>query len=322
MQKRMAKKNKPFDWNQARAFLRSAEAGSFTAAAREEGLTQSTLSRQVAALEEHLGVLLFARAGRSLCLTESGRELLQHFRAMDDAAREISLGASGRSQDIKGRVSITATDTVSAFLLPEALRRIAADAPDLTIDLVVSDQIVDLEKREADIAVRHSRPTQGHLVAKLVRAIPVRLFASTLYLDRVGRPILPGDLCRATFVGFAPLEHMHLALNSLGLPIDRSQFVIVSNNGLVMRELIGQGFGIGVLTHDIGERTPGVERVLPDFDLGALPVWLTTHSELYTSRRIRLVFDILANVLSGLSCGQGNTTSLPLAPARRGPSVK
>ncbi len=312
MQKRMAKVDKPIDWNQARAFLRSVEAGSFTAAAREAGLTQSTLSRQVAALEEHLGVLLFARAGRSLCLTESGRELLQYFRAMDDAAREISLGASGRSQEIKGRVSITATDTVSAFLLPEALRRIAADAPDVTIDLVVSDQLVDLEKREADIAIRHSRPTQGALVAKLVRAIPVRLYASSLYLDRIGRPIHPGDLRKATFIGFAPLEHLHMALNNLGLPVDRSQFVIISNNGLVMRELIGQGFGIGVLTHDIGERTPGVERVLPDLDLGALPVWLTTHGELHTSRRIRLVFDILADVLSGLSSGPGKASSLPL----------
>jgi DNA-binding transcriptional LysR family regulator len=322
MQKRMAQTDKAFDWNQARAFLRSAEAGSFTAAAREQGLTQSTLSRQVAALEEHLGVLLFERAGRSLCLTETGRELLQHFRAMDDAARDISLGASGSSQEIKGRVSISATDTVSAFLLPKALRRIAAEAPDVTIDLVVTDQIVDLGKREADIAVRHSRPTEGHLVAKLLRAIPVRLYASSLYLDRIGRPVLPVDLRNATFVGFAPLEHLHMALNNLGLPIDRSQFVIVSNNGLVMRELIGQGFGIGVLAHDIGERTPGVERVLPDLDLGALPVWRTTRRELYTSRRIRLVFDILANVLSGPNSGPEHTTSFPRAPTRRGPSVE
>ncbi|MEP7313447.1 MAG: LysR family transcriptional regulator [Pseudomonadota bacterium] len=301
MQKRIPTENRSFDWNQARAFLRSAEAGSFTAAARDEGLTQSTLSRQVAALEEQLGVLLFERAGRSLHLTEPGRELLQHFRAMDDAAREISLGASGRAREIKGRVSIAATDTVSAFLLPAALRRIAAAAPEVTIDLVVADAIVDLGKREADIAIRHSRPTEGHLVARLLRGIPVRLYASSLYLDRIGRPIHSGDLRNATFVGFAPLEHFHLALNNLGFPIDRSQFVVATDNGLVMRELIGQGFGIGVLAQDIGERTPGVERVLPDFDLGALPVWLTTHRELYTSRRNRLVFDILADVLSGTS---------------------
>ena len=101
-----------FDWNQVRAFLVTAEEGSFSAAARALGLTQPTLGRQVAALEDYLGVTLFERLGRSLSLTQSGLELLDHVRAMGDAASRISLTASGQSQRIEGQVCITATDVL------------------------------------------------------------------------------------------------------------------------------------------------------------------------------------------------------------------
>ena len=113
-----------FDWNQVRAFLVTAEEGSFSAAARALGLTQPTLGRQVAALEGHLGVTLFERVGRSLSLTQSGLELLDHVREMGDAAGRISLTASGQSQRIEGQVCITATDVVSIYLLPDALKQL------------------------------------------------------------------------------------------------------------------------------------------------------------------------------------------------------
>ena len=99
-----------FDWNQARAFLVTVEEGSLTAAARALGLTQPTLGRQVAALEDSLGVTLFDRVGRSLRLTPSGLELLDHVRSMGDAAGRVSLTASGQSQTVEGQVCITASD--------------------------------------------------------------------------------------------------------------------------------------------------------------------------------------------------------------------
>ena len=117
-----------FDWNQVRAFLATAEQGSFSGAARVLGLTQPTLGRQVSALEAELGVLLFERIGRSLELTPPGIELLEHVRAMGDAAHRISLVASGQSQTINGLVRITATNVFAAYLLlpvVEELRRIA-----------------------------------------------------------------------------------------------------------------------------------------------------------------------------------------------------
>ncbi|WP_265517051.1 LysR family transcriptional regulator [Nitratireductor luteus] len=289
--------NISFDWNQARAFLATAEAGSFSAAARAMGLTQPTLSRQVAALESGLGVLLFQRVGRTLRLTEPGLDLLDHFRAMGDAALQISLAASGRSQAVSGRVSITATDVMSAFRLPEAIKRIAEEAPGIEIDLVVSNQIQDLRRREADIAIRHVRPQEGDLVARLLGETTAHLYAAASLLDRLGRPSTVDDLREFPFVGFAPVDRVRSVLNGMGLPVDRSQFKVVTDNGIAMCELVKHGLGVGVMTREMSRMLPGVECVLPDFQPFPVPVWLTTHRELHTSKRIRLVFDILAEVL-------------------------
>jgi DNA-binding transcriptional LysR family regulator len=290
--------NVAFDWNQARAFLVSAEAGSFSAAARMLGLSQPTLSRQVAGLEQALGVTLFERAGRSLGLTGPGRELLEHFQEMGAAALRISLGASGRAQEVSGKVSISATDTYSTWFLPRALRRIAEEAPGIEIELVVTDRFVDIGRREADIAIRHARPYEEHLVARLLREAQGHLYASSAWLDRIGRPQGLDDLRRVDFVGFAPVERFHQALASIGLPLDSSQFRVVTDSGVTMCELVRQGFGIGVMIEEVGDAMPGLERVPAEIGPIAIPVWLATHRELYTSKRIRLVFDILAEELS------------------------
>ena len=134
-----------FDWNQARAFLATAEEGSLSAAARALGQTQPTIGRQVAALEEDLGVTLFERVGRSLALTQSGLELLDHFRAMGDAASRISLTASGQSQAIEGQVSITATPVLATYRLPAILKRLRDEAPGIVIEIIASHSSRALE---------------------------------------------------------------------------------------------------------------------------------------------------------------------------------
>src|SRR5512137_529250 len=110
-----------FDWTLARAFLATAEAGSLSAAARLAGQTQPTLGRQVAALERALGIALFERVGRGLALTPSGREVLEHVRAMGEAAGRVALVASGRSQAVAGPIRITASEVYAAHLLPSIL---------------------------------------------------------------------------------------------------------------------------------------------------------------------------------------------------------
>ncbi|MEQ9004201.1 MAG: LysR family transcriptional regulator, partial [Pseudomonadales bacterium] len=118
-----------FDWNQVRAFLATAEEGSLSAAARVLHQTQPTLSRQVTALERALGVTLFERGHREVRLTGAGLELLEHVRAMAEAANRVSLAASGQSHAIEGHVRITATELLATHHLPAMLRKLRERAP-------------------------------------------------------------------------------------------------------------------------------------------------------------------------------------------------
>ncbi|MBO9399776.1 LysR family transcriptional regulator [Shimia sp. R9_3] len=283
-----------FDWNHIRAFLKTAETGSLSAAARDLGLTQPTLGRQVTALETDLGVMLFERVGRGLSLTAAGAELLDHVRAMGEAAERVALAASGQSQTIEGRVAITASDVYSAHLLPPILKELQATAPKLVIDVVASDELQDLMRREADIAIRHVRPEQPDLIARLVREAEGFFYASTDYLDRRGRPEALEDLKAHDFIGSGDVGRMLEYLHPLGFPIAHSNFRIGSESGLVAWELCKQGFGIAPMAAEVAEATEGIEKVLPNIAPIVFPIWLTTHRELHTSRRIRLVFDTLA----------------------------
>ena len=285
-----------FDWNQARAFLATAEAGSLSAAARALGQTQPTLSRQVAALEGDLGVTLFERVGRSLLLTQSGLDLLEHFRVMGDAAVQVSLVASGQSQAIEGPVTITASDVISTYWLPRVIKRLRGMAPGLEVEVIASNDIRDLRRREADIALRHLRPDQPELIARLVRETSAHLYASTAYLEEYGRPAQAADLANAEFIGFAPVDRLILTLNGLGLSLTKRNFKLIADSGPVVRELVRQGLGIAAMSSEFAAAVPHLERVLPELSI-PVPFWLVTHRELLTSRRIRLVFDVLAEEL-------------------------
>lgn len=287
-----------FDWNQVRAFLVTAEEGSFSAAARALAATQPTLGRQVAALEERLGVTLFERVGRSLSLTQSGLELLDHVRAMGEAANRVSLTASGQAQSIEGHVCITATDVLAKYLLPDALRQLRAIAPGIKIEIVASNDVRDLRRREADIAIRHGRPDQPDLIAKWLGDSEARLYASTDYLKRHGRPRVPNDVSDAPFIGFGRSSQLLAYLNEMGLAVTLDNFKLSTESGALAWEMVQQGLGIGIMAQFIADRTPDVERILPDLQPASFPVWLVTHRELHTSRRIRIVFDLLAKTLS------------------------
>jgi DNA-binding transcriptional LysR family regulator len=298
-----------FDWNQARAFLATVEAGSLSAAARALRVTQPTLSRQVAALEADLGVTLFERVGRSLSLSPSGIQLLEHFRGMGEAAAQISLAASGQAQAIEGLVTITASDAVSAYWLPAVLKRLRAMEPGIEVEVLASNDVRDLRQREADIAIRHVRPDQPELIARLVRETSAHLYASTAYLDEHGRPDCAADLSDAAFIGFAPVERLLQGLTAMGLPLTRRNFPIVTDNSAVVLETVKQGLGIAIMPKEFAAIVPGIECVLPEFRF-PLPFWLVTHRELLTSRRIRVVFDLLAEALSSSSGPAG--ASYPL----------
>jgi len=295
--KSMTQISKPFDWNQARAFLATAEEGSLSAAARLLGQRQPTLSRQVANLESDLGVMLFERIGRRLILTRPGLELLEHFKTMGTAADLVSLAASGQSQAIEGQVSITTTSVMATYHLPQVLRRIRDAAPGISINLSTSNEVRDLMRREADISIRNARPDQPDLVGKKIGEVSAHLYASCEYLQSYGPPETAADVSDADFIGFDNPEQLLSVLAARGLSLTGRNFKFATSSGTAYLAFVREGLGIGLLSKEIAETMPELVPVLPEFDPITIPVWLVTHRELHTSRRIRLVFDLLAENL-------------------------
>ncbi len=290
-----------FDWNRARAFLVTAEEGSLSAAARALGMAQPTLGRQVTALEQELGVALFQRVGRGLALTPSGLELVEHVRAMGDAASRVSLTASGQSQSIEGTICISASEAYAAFVLPPLVETLRRSTPGITIEIVASNAVSDLRRREADIAIRHVRPTDQDLIAKRMPDDVLQLYATPAYLDRIGDPKSFADFTRADFIGFDQIQPQLDGFNAKGFSLTARNFPILTGSHLVHWELVKQGVGVGIMTQRIGDAEPAVTRILPEMDPFEIPVWLVAHRELNTSRRVRLVFDLLSDELSASS---------------------
>lgn len=286
------------DWNQLRAFLETAETGSLSAAARKLGLTQPTLSRQVAAIEQRLGVTLFERVGKAVVLTSTGLDLLEHARTMGSAAMELALTATGRSQAVEGMVSISASDAVAAYLLPRVIHRIREVAPRIVVEVISSNALSDLRRREADIAVRHVSPTEPDLIARLLREGTAGFYASEAWVAAHGHPRAAHEAAAHHFIGADRpgrfLEH----LRAHGLPLTPSNFPLYSDNSVTSWAMVRSGLGIGAMMDDVARLTPGVVRVLDDVAPIRFPIWLVTHRELRTARRIRVVFDLLAEQLA------------------------
>lgn len=282
-----------FDWNRARAFLVTAEEGSLSAAARALEMTQPTLGRQVSALESELGVVLFDRVGSRLTLTSNGIDLLEHVKAMAEAANQVSLMATNRSDVIEGDVCISASEIHSAYLLPPIIAKLRELEPGINVKVVSSNKAIDLLKREADIAIRSFRPTQTELISKKIKDVDAPFYATKEYLDRLA-PKNDDDLIRrAQFLSIGPSVTFIKQMNERGYTITEDNISIESESHIVHWEMTKNGLGVGVVPENIGDPEHSVQRILNDIKPISFPIWLTSHRELKASKRIRFVFDLL-----------------------------
>lgn len=290
-----------FDWNQIRAVLATAEEGSFSGAARVLGTTQPTIGRQVTGLEEALGVTLFERTVRGPILTASGHELIDHLRAMGEAAALISLVASGQSSEVAGDVTVTASDLMATAILPPMLATLQREAPAVRIHVVASSAIENLTQRAADIAIRHRRPEEPDLIARHLGDARATLYASRSYLDQFGRPATTGDLAGHRFLGTSEVDRFVDTLRARGVSLRSENIVATSNSGAAIWEMVREGMGLALLPEALGAHEATVEPVMPSLPPIEFPIWLVTHRELRTNARIRLVYDSLARSLKALT---------------------
>lgn len=289
---------KALDWNHIRAFYATATTGSLSAAARQLGLTQPTLSRQVASLEETFGLALFERVGRKLVLSQIGAELLERIRVMAETADLVALTASGRAQEISGRVAVSATDTYCAHILPTVIERIRREAPQITLAIVASNALSDLQRRDADIAIRHVPPDRPSLAGQHIRDTQAHFYASDSWLTCNRAPSRALDLTGANLIAMEDTQRFSRYLHDIGIPVEADDFRLVADSSIAVWEMVKRGLGIAPMLREIAERTPGISRVLPDLPAISVPIWLVTHVEMQATPRIRLVQSILAEELA------------------------
>jgi DNA-binding transcriptional LysR family regulator len=288
------------DWTLMQSFAAVVEAGSLAAAARKTGGSQPTMSRHIQALEQSLGVRLFDRTGGGLVLTATGVTLHEDARLMAQAANRIALAAAGQAESIAGTIRLSASEMMAGWVLPELLNRFHQLEPEISIELVSSDLTDNLLMREADIAVRMFQPAQAELISKKVGSVDLGMFASSAYLTRRGTPASFADLDGHTVISGDVSTEILDGFRRAGLPFTRDSFAFRCDSRLVQWQMVLAGFGIGFTQTNIGLETPDVVRLMPDMQLGALPIWLTSHAELKTSRRVRRVYDFLAEELGRL----------------------
>ncbi len=253
----------------------------------------------MAALEREIGFDLFSRRGRGLELTPNGIKLLDHVRLMGDAANQFALSASGKSDVIEGDVSITATELLSTFMLPAKIKNLREMEPGIEIEINSTNEERDLNRREADIAIRSFRPTQPELIAKRLCNVQGHLYAAKSYLRQLSDPQSVAELNKANFIDTEKPGRLMTLLNSQGFNLTKDNFPVISNSHIVQWELVKQGVAISATVEEIGDNEPLVERiVISDLPLINMDLWLVTHSELRTNRRIRRVFDFLVSAFS------------------------
>jgi DNA-binding transcriptional LysR family regulator len=188
----MASTSISLDWSLLPAVLSVADHGSLSAAARQTGLSQPTLGRQIRAAEAALGGPLFDRHARGLSPTDLMQTLLPHLRNMQEAAEALKLQAAGQAEATTGTIRLTASHVVSGFLLPPILARFRETHPGLSVELAPSDTTQNLLFHEADIALRMYRPTQLDMVTRHLGDLPIGPDAHEGPTDR-SLLILPGD---------------------------------------------------------------------------------------------------------------------------------
>jgi DNA-binding transcriptional LysR family regulator len=282
----------PLEWTALRDFLAVAESGSLSAAARRLGVSQPTLTRRMAALEERLGAELFLRTPRGLELTEAGEAILEPARHMEQEARAAEVAVTGRDRALAGAVRITATEGLAIDWLTPELASFQRSHPEIEIQFLIRNTNVNLLEREADIAVRLGRPRQADLVARRVGTLGYGLYASPAYLDARGRPRNDEDLRSHQAVVFDEL----LRHSQFGTWLERSlgpaRIVYRANSIQAQLAAMRAGYGIGAQAPFITSRRGELERVLPERELH-MEIWLVTHPGLRRSARMRAVYDFL-----------------------------
>ena len=292
--------NSQFDWTLVRSFLAALEQGSLLGASRMIGSSQPTVGRHISELESQLGVVLFERTGRGLQPTDMAIRLADSARAMEAGALQLQRSVSGADAAVSGTVRITASQPVACVLLPPLLAKLQLLRPAIQIELIASNEVSNLLRREADIAIRMVQPDQSSLIAKRIGKVTLGVYAHRDYLQRRGSPQHASDLLGHTLIGSDRNEDILRGFAALGYPLTREHFAFRSDDFLACWQALRSGVGIGFVADYLARTDTNIVRLLPSLKITPVPLWLAVHREIRTSKRIRAVYDFLGTEIPAI----------------------
>jgi len=283
-----------FDWSDVRVFLTVQRGGSFSTAARELRMDQTTVGRRIAVLEASLGVKLFRRGRDGLTLTSAGQAVVEHASRMEQDALALDRAVRGQDTAVGGVVRVTTLESFGARFLAPRLGPLRAKHPSLAIDVHTENRSLNLSRREADLAVRFARPVQDGLVARKIGAVAYALYGAPAYVEARGGKRSARDLASHDLLGFDDdlsfiPEAVWLSQNAGAARVVRSNSVAVLEAGAVA------GLGLAVLPCFIADGRADLERVVSAVVMRDL--WLVVHAELRGVPRVRAVTDFIAQIV-------------------------
>ncbi|TYB83578.1 LysR family transcriptional regulator [Maritimibacter fusiformis] len=283
------------DWDKLRIFHAVADAGSLTHAGETLNLSQSAVSRQIRSLEESLNATLFHRHARGLILTEQGELLFDASRAMSQRLEAAEARIRDSKEEIFGELRVTTTTGFGSLWLAPRLPKLYAQHPDLKIDLMLEERVLDLPMREADVAIRMKEPSQADLIRKRLMSVNMRLYAMPAYLDEHGRPSTMADLAQHRLICMNTTSTQVSAGSSFTQEIltHDIQSMLTVNNYFGVLQAVLNGLGIGVLPDYVVQDFPELERVLPQDESIEIPVFLAYPEELRHSKRVAAFRDFV-----------------------------
>ncbi|MEN3931271.1 LysR family transcriptional regulator [Microvirga sp. W0021] len=286
------------DWDKIRVFYNVAEAGSFTKAGDELGLSQSAISRQISALERHLKAPLFHRHARGLILTEQGDILYRAARDMRMRIETTQARLFETSEKPSGTLKVNTTVTLGSFWLAQRISEFTDLYPDVHIELILTNEELDLSMREADVAIRMRRPAQPDLIQRRLFTIHYHTYASPDYIKKFGEPKTISDIDEHRLVSFGGDEPSHILavhwLATAGRDINNPRPChLLVNNILALKNAIKTGTGIGALPDYAVGQDPDLVQVLRDVEMPSLDSYLVYAEEMKSVARVQAFRDFL-----------------------------
>lgn len=282
------------NWDDTRIFLALTRTPSLRAAARSLGIDQATVGRRLNALEAELGAKLFLRAKDGYLLTAAGETAMAAARRMESAALDLRSKIEGQDAHPGGLVRVTSTDSIAIDLLLPAIARLQQHWPHIRVDLTVSTELLNLSRRQVDIAFRNVRPEAPDLVVRRLVAWPVGLFASADYLARCGEPTAEDELRGHQLVAYGPYLGQGQFLTMAGVPARQARIAMTVHSSLLVRKAVAAGIGMGEMPVWMGERE-GLVRIWPQRRRATdYEVWQVMHPDLQRTARVRATAEFLS----------------------------